>query len=340
MLVEMAAGDCRIPVSVAFGPPLPPTSTAAEVRQAIQKLSADCAIAPRRIGAGRSTAVRPHGRPAPVSACLGDTLVSRQGPQVRRGAGRRHVLARRLRPMLGDDDRMVGVWLPPSVGGAVTNIALALLGKTSVNLNYTSVAGSGPVGRAAVRLRHVLTSRLLHHQDASSTPDPASSWSTSKTCREGRHELARLSAAFLTVVLLPACVLRALAVGPAAGTRAGRPGHGHLLQRQHRRAQGRDADHGNIAANAESMIQAIDLAPRRPRPGRAAVLPQLRLHRDALGAAAGRRLGLSTTPTRGRPRRSASCARRSAAPSSCRRRRSCASACAAASRTISRRCAS
>ena len=62
--------DLPYPVSVAFGPPLPATEPAAEVRQAIQKLSADCAV--RRSGKLRAgpPPVRAHGRPAPVPAVL------------------------------------------------------------------------------------------------------------------------------------------------------------------------------------------------------------------------------------------------------------------------------
>ena len=39
---------------------------------------------------------------------------------------------------------MVGILLPPSVGGAITNIAFLLAGKTPVNLNFTiGYAGNG-----------------------------------------------------------------------------------------------------------------------------------------------------------------------------------------------------
>jgi acyl-[acyl-carrier-protein]-phospholipid O-acyltransferase/long-chain-fatty-acid--[acyl-carrier-protein] ligase len=68
------------------------------------------------------------------------------------------MLGRMLRPMLGDTQN-VGIWLPPSVGGALANISLAILGKTSVNLNYSS---SPVVVQASIRqagIRHVLTSR-------------------------------------------------------------------------------------------------------------------------------------------------------------------------------------
>src|SRR5205085_6990759 len=108
-----------------------------EVRQAIQKLSADCAI--ERIDERRPVhrqfvhlAAR-H----PFRGCLVDPnnngKVSRYG-EVLAGT---QILARLLRPLLGDE-AMVGLWLPPSAAGAFANMALALLGKTSVNLNYTS----------------------------------------------------------------------------------------------------------------------------------------------------------------------------------------------------------
>jgi acyl-[acyl-carrier-protein]-phospholipid O-acyltransferase/long-chain-fatty-acid--[acyl-carrier-protein] ligase len=46
-------------------------------------------------------------------------------------------IARRLRGPIGEQP-MVGVLVPPSVGGALTNYALMLMGRVPVNLNYTS----------------------------------------------------------------------------------------------------------------------------------------------------------------------------------------------------------
>jgi len=46
-------------------------------------------------------------------------------------------VARRLRP-LWNDQEMVGILLPPSVGGALVNYAATLLGRVPVNLNYTA----------------------------------------------------------------------------------------------------------------------------------------------------------------------------------------------------------
>ena len=69
-------------------------------------------------------------------------------------------LAEWLRPRIGSHVN-VGVWLPSSVGGALANVALALLGRTSVNLNYTS--GGDAVRSAAKQtgMTHVVTSKLF-----------------------------------------------------------------------------------------------------------------------------------------------------------------------------------
>jgi acyl-[acyl-carrier-protein]-phospholipid O-acyltransferase/long-chain-fatty-acid--[acyl-carrier-protein] ligase len=67
-------------------------------------------------------------------------------------------VARYLRPRLGEAPN-VGVWLPTSLGGALANLAIAFLGRASVNLNYT--AGPDPV-KSAVRqagVRVVVTAK-------------------------------------------------------------------------------------------------------------------------------------------------------------------------------------
>src|SRR5678816_4649528 len=69
-------------------------------------------------------------------------------------------VARALRPFW-QGQQNVGILLPPSVAGALANVAAPLCGKTSVNLNYTV----GRIGlEAAVRqagLRTVVTSRAF-----------------------------------------------------------------------------------------------------------------------------------------------------------------------------------
>lgn len=63
-----------------------------------------------------------------------------------------------LRPRVTSSQN-VGVWLPTGLGSALANLAIAILGKTSVNLNYTS--GTDAVRSAArqANLRTVVTSK-------------------------------------------------------------------------------------------------------------------------------------------------------------------------------------
>lgn len=127
----------RIPyrVTVSFGKPMPHTSTAVEVREAVQELNT-AAFELRKpsmktldrafVRTARQRARRffmADGKTARVSfgSALNKTVY----------------IARRLQRQIGNQ-RMVGLLLPPSVGGALTNYALMLMGRVPVNLNYTS----------------------------------------------------------------------------------------------------------------------------------------------------------------------------------------------------------
>lgn len=65
-------------------------------------------------------------------------------------------LGRKLKKILGPEE-MTGVLLPQSVGGAVTNIALQIMGKVAVNLNYTASNESVASAAKQCGIRHVLT---------------------------------------------------------------------------------------------------------------------------------------------------------------------------------------
>jgi acyl-[acyl-carrier-protein]-phospholipid O-acyltransferase / long-chain-fatty-acid--[acyl-carrier-protein] ligase len=245
------------PVNIAFGPPMPPTVTAVEVRLAIQKLSADCSIAASR---KRRPVHRQFIRMAarhPFRTCLIDSntkKVYRYGEALA-GAW---ILANKLRPLVRDE-RMVGLWLPSSVGGALANIALAMLGKVSVNLNYTASPESV---RSAIRqcgIRHVLTSRLFTSKmKLDAGPDVELVF-----LEDFRKEVTTFQRVrtFLMILALPAFVLdrwvfrlgkqvpNDLATVIFSSGSTGDP-KGVMLS------------HRNLAANVESMIQAIDPGPR------------------------------------------------------------------------------
>ena len=246
------------PVSVAFGAAMPPDSSAVDVRLAIQKLSADCAkaCADQRRPVHRQfvhIAAR-H----PFKTCIVDPSnptkpVYRYG-EILVGA---KIMTAKLKPILGDD-QMVAVWLPPSAGAAIANIAVSFLGKTVVNLNYTS---SPEVIQSALRqckITKVLTARLF---TSKVKLDPGAGVDL-VYLEEFRKQISSLVKyrTFAGVLLMP---------GWLQERRLGLPEHTIDDLATVIFSSGSTGDpkgvmlsHGNIAANVESMAQAINLRGR------------------------------------------------------------------------------
>jgi acyl-[acyl-carrier-protein]-phospholipid O-acyltransferase / long-chain-fatty-acid--[acyl-carrier-protein] ligase len=74
---------------------------------------------------------------------------------------RTFVLRRVLRKILAEDERYVGVLLPPSAGGVATNAALGLDRRISVNLNYTVTSEVMNDCIKQCGIKHVITSRRV-----------------------------------------------------------------------------------------------------------------------------------------------------------------------------------
>ena len=70
------------------------------------------------------------------------------------------ILGRKLRDPLRND-AAVGVLLPPTVGGALTNIALQMMGKVAVNLNYTVSAETMASCARRADVTHVITAHAF-----------------------------------------------------------------------------------------------------------------------------------------------------------------------------------
>lgn len=64
-----------------------------------------------------------------------------------------------LREVLSDDEKRVGVFLPPTVPGIAANLALSLAGRVTVNLNYTASSAQLKQCCELAGLKHVITSR-------------------------------------------------------------------------------------------------------------------------------------------------------------------------------------
>jgi acyl-[acyl-carrier-protein]-phospholipid O-acyltransferase / long-chain-fatty-acid--[acyl-carrier-protein] ligase len=122
------------PVTVSFGEPMPAVVTAPQVRQAIRALNAEAWAHRRLIMKPLGRAFVQQARHHPFRFAMADALV----PKLSFGGALAGTvfLARRLRPHWKGQE-MVGIFLPPSIGGALVNFAALLAGKVPVNLNYT-----------------------------------------------------------------------------------------------------------------------------------------------------------------------------------------------------------
>src|SRR5713226_4677823 len=123
------------PGCVTFGAPLASTATSQEARQAVQDLSAE---AFERRKSHMQTLPRSFLHTARRHA-FRFAMADGQTPKLNYFAvlARTLFLARRLRKYWRGQE-MVGVLLPPSIPGALVNLAAMLTGKVPVNLNYTA----------------------------------------------------------------------------------------------------------------------------------------------------------------------------------------------------------
>jgi len=144
------------PVQVHFGKPLPADAGTEDIRLAIEELSCDYfeAKKPARLSLGETfiRTARKHwkkpflsditekrmtwGKALVGSVALGEKLKTRTAGQ-----------------------NSVGIFLPPSVGGACANLAAAVLGKVAVNLSYTASESDRQYMIEQAGVQTILTSR-------------------------------------------------------------------------------------------------------------------------------------------------------------------------------------
>jgi acyl-[acyl-carrier-protein]-phospholipid O-acyltransferase / long-chain-fatty-acid--[acyl-carrier-protein] ligase len=156
------------PVTVSFSPPLPATTAPVEVRRVVDEL----AEAAWRL---RADELKPlHAsflasvRRGPFRPCLLDT----GGKSLARGTALAAaiVIARRLRREFREQQN-IGVMLPPSIGGALTAIAVSLAGRTSVALNFTVGQNAFASAVRQAGLRTIVTARALLERVKVAIPD-------------------------------------------------------------------------------------------------------------------------------------------------------------------------
>src|SRR5579863_2586390 len=183
------------PVSVTFGKPLPPTTGSQETRQAVQELGAEAYKARKRYMKPLHRSFVQTARRHPFRFAMADGRT----PKLSFGGAltRAIFLARRLRPVWRDQP-MVGILLPPSVPGALVNMAALLMGKVPVNLNYTASNEILASCAKQCELKTVVTSKAflekVHVQ-------PPGQGVLLEDLAEKPRALERLSAAFISWLL-------------------------------------------------------------------------------------------------------------------------------------------
>jgi acyl-[acyl-carrier-protein]-phospholipid O-acyltransferase/long-chain-fatty-acid--[acyl-carrier-protein] ligase len=146
------------PVTVSFGRPLPSTATAQEVRQAILEMGSEAVearksrrdtlaarfVSSARANWGKFAMADSTGRELSYGRTLiGSLLVAEWVRKNRR------------------EEEMVGVLMPASVAGAVTNVGVTMAGRVPVNLNFTAGAEAMAAVSAQCKIGTVITSRAF-----------------------------------------------------------------------------------------------------------------------------------------------------------------------------------
>jgi acyl-[acyl-carrier-protein]-phospholipid O-acyltransferase/long-chain-fatty-acid--[acyl-carrier-protein] ligase len=124
----------RTPVVVSLGEPIPASTPNWRIRQSVQLAATEAfeAVRYERLPVHRLFIY--NAKRYARRRCFADsnTPATTYGATLMRAVILKRLLARKLK-----DGKYVGVFVPPSVGGVMANIALTLHGRVPVNLNYT-----------------------------------------------------------------------------------------------------------------------------------------------------------------------------------------------------------
>ena len=145
------------PVTVAFGQPLPSSTTAAEARLAMMTLGAQVMGERRHTNEALGPQFVRTAKHQWRQFCMADsTGASLSYGRTLVGA---LLLARWIRRNASGSN--LGLLLPSSVGGAIANIAASFAGKVVVNLNFTAGAEAMSIAIERCGIRTILTSRAF-----------------------------------------------------------------------------------------------------------------------------------------------------------------------------------
>jgi acyl-[acyl-carrier-protein]-phospholipid O-acyltransferase / long-chain-fatty-acid--[acyl-carrier-protein] ligase len=146
------------PVTVAFGRPLPSSTTAAEARLTMMELGSDVTSARRPADEALGRQFVRTAKHQWFSFCMADS--SKRRLTFGDALVASLLLSRWIRRH-SPDDTNVGLLLPASVGGALANVATSLAGKVPVNLNFTAGREAIAIAIDRCQIRTILTSKIF-----------------------------------------------------------------------------------------------------------------------------------------------------------------------------------
>jgi len=251
------------PVSVSIGQPMPTTSQAWQVRQAVMQLSADAFQRREKRQRPLHVTFVQTAKRYPRLLCMADstgTELSFRRALAGSLALSRQVVSATAGHRGGDsgggregDAEMVGILLPPSVAAALLNVAVMMAGKVPVNLNYTSPAEALDAAIERCGIRTIVTSEKLLEAAGIARRDGM------VMAEEMISSIGRTArAASFALTLLPARVI-------AACTPGGRRSMDDLAtvifsSGSTATPKGVMLTHHNIMSNVEGMQQIFDIA--------------------------------------------------------------------------------
>jgi len=146
------------PVTISFGNLLPSTANAFEIRSRVMELGADAFQYRLEDKLTLSENFWKETRKHPGKFCIADS----SGRKLNYGLTliSSVAIARKLRAKL-DQEKTVGIMLPPTVTGALVNIGISILNKVPVNINYTSSKEAIASIVKQCAMQYVITSKVF-----------------------------------------------------------------------------------------------------------------------------------------------------------------------------------